>query len=219
MKVIGAGLNKTGTKTLRYHLMQWGFRHRSYELEAFRMYQAGRIDEVLNSMEDYDSFEDWPWPLMFREIDERFADARFVLTTRRSPEVWYRSLCKMAVRMGPLKDFEKHIYGHAMPHGKKRHHTGFYERRNQQVRDHFGDRPDKLLQLSWDDGDTAEKLADFLGLTNVDTKPHHENKSLPVYGGDNLALAHVNRIVFQSRWRIARVSRKIKRKLRRSSNR
>ena len=219
MKVIGAGLNKTGTKTLRYHLMQWGFRHRSYELEAFRMYQAGRIDELLNSMEDYDSFEDWPWPLMFREIDERFADARFVLTTRRSPEVWYRSLCKMAVRMGPLNDFEKHIYGHAMPHGKKRHHTAFYERHNQQVRDHFGDRPDKLLQLSWDDGDTAEKLADFLGLTDVDTKPHHENKSLPVYGGDNLALAHVNRIVFQSRWRIAGVSRKIKRKLRRSSNR
>ncbi len=214
MKVIGAGLNKTGTKTMRHYLMQWGFRHRSYELEAFRMYRAARIDELLDSMEDYDSFEDWPWPLIYRDIDERFPDAKFVLTTRYTPEVWYRSLCKMAVRMGPMKDFEAHIYGHAMPHGRRDHHIEFYERHNREVLEHFADRPGKVLQLSWDRGGTAEDLAAFLGLTDVDTTPVHKNRSLPVYSGDNLALAHLNRIAFQSKWKFIRSARAVRNRLR-----
>jgi hypothetical protein len=215
MKVIGAGLNKTGTKTLRYYLMRWGFRHRSYELPAFRQYRAGRIAELLDSMESFDSFEDWPWPLMYREIDERYPDAQFVLTMRRSPEVWYRSLCQMAVRMGPLRDYEKHIYGYAMPQGRKQQHMDFYNRHNQQVIDYFADRPGKLLQLCWDDGGDARQLASFLGLTDVDVAPRHVNPGLPVYGGDRLWLAQANRIVFQTKWKAIDLGRKVARKLRR----
>jgi hypothetical protein len=215
MKVIGAGLNKTGTKTLRYYLMRLGFRHRSYELPAFRQYRAGRIAELLDSMESFDSFEDWPWPLMYREIDERYPDAQFVLTMRRSPEVWYRSLCQMAVRMGPLRDYEKHIYGYAMPQGRKQQHMDFYNRHNQQVIDYFADRPGKLLQLCWDDGGDARQLASFLGLTDVDVAPRHVNPGLPVYGGDRLWLAQANRIVFQTKWKAIDLGRKVARKLRR----
>lgn len=214
MKIIGAGLNKTGTKTLRYHLIQWGFEHRSYELDAFQQFQAGKIDELLDSMEDYDSFEDWPWPLMFREIDERFPDAKFILTTRRSADVWYTSLCKMAVRMGPLNDFEKHIYGYSMPQGRKAQHQKYYNRHNATVTDHFANRPEKLLQLCWEDGGTAEQLAGFLDLEGVDTKPRHMNPGIPVYGGDNLALAHVSRIAFRTKWKLTGLAKKAVRKVR-----
>ena len=128
MKVIGVGLNKTGTKTLAYYLKQWGLRHRTYDLPSFHLYRDGEIAKLLDQMADWDSFEDWPWPLIYREIDERYPDARFVLTVRESPAIWYRSLCRMAVRLGPLDDFEQHIYGHAMPQGHRDEHFALLSR-------------------------------------------------------------------------------------------
>lgn len=201
-KVIGIGLNKTGTKTLKRYLEGWGLRHRSFELDAFQLYRAGRIDELLQSMEPFDSFGDWPWPLIYREIDARFPDARFILTTRKDSETWFRSLCNMAVRMGPLDDFERHVYGHAMPQGQRRDHVEFYERHNSEVREHFAGRAGKLLELCWENGDTVEKLAAFLNLEAPDIGPVHVNRSPAVYTGDSLVLAHANRIVFQSLWRL-----------------
>ena len=199
-KIVGIGLNKTGTKTLKSYFRSWGLRNRSFELETFEQYRSGRVEEVLQSMEDYDAFEDWPWPLMFREIDERYPDARFILTTRKSPEAWFRSLCNMAVRMGPLKDFERHVYGHAMPQGHAEEHIRFYEAHNAAVREHFRDRPGKLLEICWEAGDDAAKLAEFLGMPVPEGPPVHANRSPRVYTGDSLAIAYANLVVFQAGW-------------------
>lgn len=203
MKIIGVGLNRTGTKTLRRYLLGWGFRHRSYDLDAFARFRRGEIAELLDEMDSHDSFEDWPWPLLYREIDARFPDARFVLTTRKSPEVWFRSLCNLAVRMGPLDDFERHIYGYAMPQGHREEHVRYYLAHNLAVREHFADRPRKLLEICWEDGtDCVGRLADFVGREKPAERPVHANRSTrKVYGGNNLLLAHANRIVFQCAWR------------------
>lgn len=204
MKLIGVGLNKTGTKTLKGYCEAWGFRHRSYELEAFHRYRAGDLSFLLDEMEETDSFEDWPWPLMYREIDERFPEAKFVLTVRRDPETWYRSLCKMAVRMGPLRDFEKHIYGYAMPQGHRQEHLEIYERHNAEVKAHFADRPGKLLCISWESESAGSDLAAFVGLPEPQLKERHVNASASVYEGDRLWLAHAHRVIFQTRWYTSR---------------
>ena len=201
MKIIGIGLNKTGTKTLRHCLKEWGYRHQSYDLAAFGLYRDGRIHELLTWMDHYDSFEDWPWPLIYREIDERFASAKFILTLRESPERWYRSLCQMAVRMGPLEDFEQHIYGYGMPHGHQQHHLDIYRRHEREVTEYFRDRPGKLLTLCWENGDTVEELAKFLGQTAPAAVPPQVNQSYPVYAGDNLILAQCHRVWFQTKWK------------------
>ena len=203
-KVIGVGLNKTGTKTLRQYLERWGFNHRSYDLDSFNRYRAGDIEYLLGEMSRFDSFEDWPWPLLYSEADERFPGSKFVLTVRSSGDAWFRSLCKMAVRMGPLQDFEEHIYGYAMPQGHKQEHLDFYADHNEAVTRHFADRPEQLLTICWEDGDGPEKLAEFLQLDAVPGPPAHVNRGVDVYGGDNLAVAQANRIAFQSYWRTRR---------------
>lgn len=204
VKVIGIGLNKTGTKTMAHHLRTWGLNHRTYDSDSttespsFRLYQSGDIDSLMEIVAEHDSCEDWPWPLLFREIDARFPDAKFVLTTRSSPDVWYRSLCNMAVRIGPLPLYEKAVYGSSMPQGRRDDHIRIYEDHNRAVREHFADRPGKLLELSWGEGDEAEKLAAFLGLTGVDTAPLHVNRSpTKVYSGDSLGRAHLHRVIYQ----------------------
>src|SRR5262249_61533365 len=118
MKIIGVGLNKTGTKTLGACLRHWGFKHISFSVPAFRLFKRSDFLGLFKVIRKYDSFEDWPWPLIFREIDGEFPESRFILTLRESPEVWFRSLCNHAKRTGPT-EFRTHIYGYAMPHHHK----------------------------------------------------------------------------------------------------
>lgn len=194
-RVVGIGLNKTGTKTLRACLREWGYRHRTYDREAFASLESGDVEGVLDSMDDFDSFEDWPWPLLYREIDARYPDARFVLTTRADADTWYRSLCKMTVRIGPL-DVEEPVYGHAMPQGHRSEHIEFYERHNREVRAHFADRPGKLIEICWERDGSADRLADFLGEPRLDLLPH-VNHSDRVYSGDVRWIAQLNRVAYQ----------------------
>ncbi|MEM9547604.1 MAG: sulfotransferase [Bacteroidota bacterium] len=210
MKVIGVGLNKTGTKTLRAYLREMGFKHHTYDLPLFKEYRKGNLEAIFTVMDEYDSFEDWPWPLMYKEIDERYKDAKFILTTRKTPETWYKSLCKMAVRMGPMSDFEKHIYGYSMPHGHKKEHIDYYNRYNMEVEEYFKGRPDKLLKICFGEGGEGKKIADFLNRPEVTLSKPHRNKSPKVYEGDHLFWAHVHRIRFQFFWHMNQRKRKLK---------
>ena len=213
MKIIGIGLNKTGTKTLRHYLLEMGYNHKTYDLDAFRDFQSGNWTKLFETMNSYDSFEDWPWPLFYKKIDEKYPDALFILTVRKNPEVWYQSLCKMAVRIGPFNDFEKHIYGYSMPHGRKKEHLDIYNKHIEEVENYFKSRPNKLLKICWGNGDDGNKVANFLGKSDMNLKPEHINMSHSVYSGDNLWLAHFNKVVYQSLLPLARKLKNVKNKV------
>ena len=84
-----------------------------------------------------------------------------------------------------------------MPHGRKAHHLDFYDQHNADVRQYFGDRPDKLLELCVSEEASTDRLAHFVG-REPNGRPFPEiNVSDPVYGGDNLAMAHLARVRYQ----------------------
>lgn len=61
MKIIGIGLNKTGTTTLGHCLKYWGFKHISHDYKAFQLWLSGKHEILLEQWgNNYDSFEDWP---------------------------------------------------------------------------------------------------------------------------------------------------------------
>ena len=93
MKVVGVGLNKTGTKTLGVCLRHWGFKHVSCDYAAFQMWRSGRLHDLLAYAKDYETFEDWPWPLVYRDIDQAFPGTKFILTRRVDAERWFTSIC------------------------------------------------------------------------------------------------------------------------------
>lgn len=175
MKVIGIGLNKTGTKTLGACLLHWGFRHQSCSTRDFDLWRTGREDEVFVRMEKYDSFDDWPWPLMYKTIDSRFSGAKFILTRRKDVATWFESLCLHAERMGSSA-FRQCIYGHDMPRNHRVEHVAFYEKHLADVRAYFHARPNDLLEVCWEEGDDWKKLAQFLGLPVPDRPFPHNNK-------------------------------------------
>lgn len=212
VKVVGIGLNKTATKSLAQCLEAMGYRNHSYSLDAFHDFQQADWQALFKRMDDYDSFEDWPWPLMYREIDEHYPNAKFILTVRDNPQAWYRSLCKMAVRMGPLNDFEKHIYGHGMPQAAPEAHIAYYEKHNAEVRAYFANRPGKLLEICFDHGVDLTELSRFLDKPVIEMPTPHANRSANVYAGQSLWLAHINRIVFQTHWYSRKALGKVRRR-------
>lgn len=176
MKVIGIGLNKTGTKTLGTCLTYWGLRHTTYSHQAFDLWRKRDYASLMQWINLYDSFEDWPWPLIYRQIDQAFPGTKFILTTRKDAETWYQSLCNHALRTGPTH-FRKYIYGYAMPQENRAQHIRFYEQHNQSVREYFKDRPNDIIEICWERGDGWEQLSEFLGLPLPDIPLPHANKT------------------------------------------
>ncbi|MBQ7626157.1 MAG: hypothetical protein IJS87_03775 [Rhodocyclaceae bacterium] len=176
MKIVGIGLNKTGTKTLGWCMKYWGFSHVSCSEDAFKLYCDGDFEKLLSWVDAYDSFEDWPWPLFYQLIDRRFPGSKFILTRRKDPETWFASLCAHADRTGPAM-FRKHIYGHEMPHAHKEHHIKIYIEHLSACREYFKNRQSDFLEVCFEDGDGWGELASFLGLPLPLIKFPHENRN------------------------------------------
>ncbi|HFD80776.1 MAG TPA: sulfotransferase family protein [Gammaproteobacteria bacterium] len=176
MKIFGIGVNKTGTKSLGEALSRLGFNHRAWSRETYEIYREHGVPGLLGVVEKYDSFEDWPWPLVYREIDEAVPGSKFILTLRESPELWYRSLCKHSMRTGP-NVMRSEIYGYPIPQMNKDEHIRFYNEHVENVRNYFKGRPDDLLEVCWGRGDGWSELAAFLGCECPDEPFPHRNKS------------------------------------------
>jgi hypothetical protein len=176
MKVIGIGLNKTGTKSLGASLRILGFNHFRWSPEPFDVYLRQGFSGLLSTLHRYDSFEDWPWPLVYREVDKAFPCSKFILTKRQSADIWYQSLCKHALRTGPTL-IRQHIYGHAMPQGHRQEYLLYYENHIHAARDYFARRPHDILEVCWENGDGWREIGTFLGLGVPGTPFPHENQS------------------------------------------
>ncbi|MEM9012928.1 MAG: sulfotransferase [Pseudomonadota bacterium] len=165
-KVFGIGLNKTGTTSLKLALQRLGYRHMRRTPRLLRLYEKGKLDALFAESAAWESFEDWPWPLIYRDAFARFGNrARYVLTRRRTAEVWVESLKRHALRTNPDKNPRRRIYGYDYPHGYEGAHVAFYERHLAEVRQHFADAgaAHLLLELCWEEGDGWAELCPFLG--------------------------------------------------------
>lgn len=99
LKVIGAGLGRTGTMSLKLALEALGFGPCYHMIEVFKNPAApGLWEEVADGkppqwetiFQGYDSTVDWPNATYYRELAEAYPDAKVILT-ERDPEDWFRS--------------------------------------------------------------------------------------------------------------------------------
>ena len=100
LKVIGAGLGRTGTLTLKTALEQLGFAPCHHMVEVFahpeqadfwrRAAEGEAVDweEVFGA---YNASVDWPSCHFWRQLAARYPDAKIVLSLR-DPERWWESM-------------------------------------------------------------------------------------------------------------------------------
>ncbi|AKH42832.1 hypothetical protein FHS61_000605 [Altererythrobacter atlanticus] len=183
-KVFGVGLNKTGTTSLAACMEKLGYRHMGYRLDLLKAYRSGQMDEVWAVIDAHDSFDDWPYPLMYRELAERYPDAQFLLTIRRSPEIWFDSLARHSRQSRPFRNARKLAYGWRYPENAREQHLEFYRRHNAEVQEYLGNR---VKVLCWETGDGWPELCDFIGAAVPEEAFPHANRSRPPSRAKRLA--------------------------------
>jgi hypothetical protein len=104
MKIIGAGLPRTGTSSLKSALERLGFGPTYHMFELMQHPEhTDRWRPVLNGeradwdrvFAGYDSAVDFPASIYWRELAEAYPDAKVILTVR-DPHRWHASVSSMA---------------------------------------------------------------------------------------------------------------------------
>ncbi|XP_039249041.1 uncharacterized protein LOC120326765 [Styela clava] len=102
MKVICAGMSKSGTKTLHVALEELGYSvydfpevFDNYEKDFWRFTSKGwTVEDFRQRFENVDAVVDTPMFYFWEELAEAFPDAKVILMTRDNVEAWYKSSSK-----------------------------------------------------------------------------------------------------------------------------
>lgn len=183
-KVFGIGLNRTGTSTLKIALRQLGYKHCRRQRQLINQYYKQDFRAIFQEIAHHDSFDDWPWPLMYKEILAEYGDrARFVLTKRATPEIWVNSL-KSHAEVTPNQGARKRIYGYDYPHGAEAAHMLYYDKHNAEAQKFFrnSNAQNQLLEVCWGRRNNWKSLAKFLGEPVPNMIFPHVNSSVKAVG-------------------------------------
>ena len=169
MKVIGAGLSKTGTSSLARALTILGFRTIHHDRERLNSILDGsNIHPDFRIYDDVDAVVDLPTAWFWYELLQAYPDTRCILTLR-DEDGWWKSVSHHMGIVHPiitreqnpfLWDLRHHVYGSSQPFEfiyRKR-----FREHNDRVR--FLIPPERLLTLNIIQGDGWQPLCDFLGL-------------------------------------------------------
>jgi hypothetical protein len=169
-KIVGIGLPKTGTTSLGYCFRRFGFKHQTYDMDLALKVKRNQIEEVLREAEKHESFEDWPWFMLYEEFDRRFPNTKFVLTLRKDTATYVRSLQGHHEREGIRNASWVKPHWWDEVHGQEPATWDYeksaqrYERHNRAVLEYFDGRVGQdLLVVCWENGDGWDALSRFLG--------------------------------------------------------
>lgn len=178
-KIFGIGWAKTGTTTLGKCFEILGFDHQSQDLGLVKDIGKGNLSRILALAEKKETFEDWPWIILYKQLDNTFPGSRFVLTKRKR-ENWIRSYKNMLTSQGDalkeLNEIRRILYGLPFPHVSESQLIERYEKHNTEVERYFRNRPKDLLIVDWEEEDGWKELCDFLGKDIPDQPFPHVNK-------------------------------------------
>ena len=179
IKVFGIGLNKTGTTTLGQCGKLLGYKTISCQRKLLEDIVLSKdFSNLIKVVQRNNFFEDWPWPLIYKELDELFPRSKFILTVRKDPSTWLNSLKKHSMTTHPNFHCRLLAYGYNYPQYFEREHLTFYENHRKSVNEYFANRKNDFIELCWEKGDGWKELCSFL---DCEIPPHnfpHVNKSI-----------------------------------------
>ena len=191
LRVVGAGLPRTGTTSLKealttllggpcYHMFEL-FGHPEH-LPAWQAATDGEPADWDAVFAGYRAAVDWPTSAFWPELSAHHPDALVLLSTRASPDVWWRSASSTvfpAMRSSPGPDespWTRMVLGMV----ERRFTAEFddedaavaaYERHNAAVREGV---PSEQL-LEWKPGDGWQPICERLGVAVPDEPFPHSN--------------------------------------------
>jgi 3'(2'), 5'-bisphosphate nucleotidase len=164
-KIFCIGLSKTGTTSLARALEILGYKTRDYI--GVTRYIAGDLSSInLQEIDANEAFTDTPIPSFYKQLDEKYPNSKFILTTRNMDD-WLRSCKKQFTKRMVGKQNEATCQLHTdlydcFEFDQEKYANG-YSRHVNGVLDYFKDRPEDLLVSDICGGANWEQLCAFLG--------------------------------------------------------
>jgi Sulfotransferase domain len=195
MRIVGAGVGRTGTHSLKlalerllgepcYHMLEV-FEHLDHVPTWQAAIRGERVDweSVLGG---YAAIVDWPGAAVWRQLAERFPDAPILLSTRRDAATWLVSARATILNNGPENRLEedpslpgfvpmlRDMFAAFEPDWRDDDAAmAAYERHNAAVRREVP--PERLVE--WQPGDGWEPLCAALGVAEPDDDFPHVNST------------------------------------------
>ena len=180
-KVLGIGLPKTGLTSLLMIMSALGYRSLGRKNRISKLFYRRRYERILGIYDEYDFIVDHPTCLMYKLAFARYGrQARYILTLRRNPQVWFESLKRHQRYAHPIKHKHRKWFGRFYPHGFDAEHIAYYQAHRDEVLRFFEEKGalDRLLVICVEEPGSFGKLIDFLGEKTEMTEFPHENKSV-----------------------------------------
>lgn len=175
MKVFGVGFQRTGTTSLATALNMLGIKTLQFPKELYY-----NIDHEI--IHQYDGFTDDPITLLYKELDKRHPNSKFIHTIR-DEESWLKSI-KWLFTVGRIKfkesfqkygdEFNRQLFG--TTEFDEQLFLETYRKYNSDVAEYFADRPEDYLLIDFTRGEGFEKLCPFLGKPIPNAPFPHRNK-------------------------------------------
>ena len=133
-----------------------------------------RIHDIAFSVvPEYDAFQDNPWPVLFRELDQRWPGSLFILTLREENS-WIRSVLR---HFGSTPhQMQRWVYGVDFPAGNEDVFLDRYRKHNEDVLEYFKDRQSDLLVVEVGAVDPWKAVCEFLSADIPDRPFPHSYK-------------------------------------------
>ncbi len=172
-KIFGIGFQKTGTSSLRRALKTLDYRVAGPNWINDPDIQETVYEKAFGIIDRFDAFQDNPWPILYKELAERYPTSKFILTIRPVDE-WILSAVKhFGTNVTPMRTW---IYGIGNPVGNEERYKDRYTRHNDEVMAYFRDQPERLLIMNVTEGDGWDLLCPFLDKEIPEMTFPHANK-------------------------------------------
>jgi len=173
MKVFGIGFHKTGTTTLEKVLQELGYHVCGPRRDLLKYITKNDYEPIFKIMENFDAFQDNPWPLLYQELDKKIPGSKFILTIRETNK-WYESAFK---HFGQQQtDMQRYIYGDVNDSNQESIYKARYDKHNEEVIEYFESRKDDLLIIDWSKEMDWERICRFLNKPIPNKPLPHANK-------------------------------------------
>lgn len=182
-KVLYVGFHKTGTTSIRVLLSRMGLTVNDVWVKYGWDKHLSTIERhAMDIIYKFDGLQDNPWFCLYKLIDERFPESKFIFY-EREVNSWYESACKyfkaknMVGKNTPT--MFKYIYGedHSCPLSNKEQWIKTYLNHSNNVRSYFKNRPKDFLEIADFNDKSAQQIGNFLGYENSQKlKMPHINK-------------------------------------------
>lgn len=199
-KVFVIGFNKTGTTTLHKAINELGYISGKQHLAELLLPEItkGNLDNLFKYCKTAEAFQDIPFslPEIYKELDKKFPNSKFILSIRDDENQWFQSICKFHAKLYgkdgriPTKEdlensnyvfkgypllFNNYVFGNHFY--EKNIYTKTYNKHINDVVDYFKNKSHQLLVINVSEESSYTDMCKFLNVTPLRTTFEWKNKT------------------------------------------